>query len=256
MKGFLAVFQKELYAFVASPIFYVCCFIFLTLTGYFFYSSVAYFNLLSFQAAQNPMLSQQLNLSNMVITPIFGNMTIIMLILMPLMTMRLFAEEKKSGTVELLFTYPIRDWAVIMGKYLSTMFMFALMLAGTLPFMFFLSYLASPDWGVILSAYLGIILVAGAFTSLGMFASSLTENQIVAAVISFGGLLMFWVVGWAKSFTYGWKSELFAYLAIMSHFDGPAKGLMESRDILYYLLFVAFFLFCTLRCLDSKQWRA
>jgi ABC-2 type transport system permease protein len=256
MKGFMAVFGKEVYAFLASPIFYVCAFIFLGLSGYFFYSNTAIFAIASFQTMQNPYLAQQLNLSNMVITPTFGYMTIIMLILIPLMSMRLFSEEKRSGTVELLFTYPIRDMAVVMGKYLSTVFMFAIMVAGTLPFMFLLTYVGNPDWDMIGSAYIGIMLLAGAFISFGMFASSLTENQIISAVISFGGLFMFWIVEWATAFTEGWVNKVFDYLSIMSHFDNLSRGLIDSRDVTYYLLFIVFFLFCTLRYLDSKKWRA
>lgn len=255
MKGFMAIFRKEVYTFLASPIFYVCAFIFLGLIGYFFYTSVAYYALLSLQAAQNPFMAQQLNLTDVVITPIFGNMTIIMLILMPLFTMRLFSEEKKSGTAELLFTYPIRDGAIVLGKYLSSLFMFFIMLIGTLPFMILLNYLGSPDWGVILSAYLAVLLLGGAFTALGLFVSSLTENQIVSAVVTFGGLLILWVVNWAESFTTGWLKEVFAYVGIMSHFENIIKGLIDSRDIIYYLLFISLFLFCTLRYLDSKKWR-
>ena len=255
MRGFTAIFRKEVYASLASPIFYVCAFIFLGLSGYFFYSSVAYFSLLSLQAAQNPYMAQQLNLSDVVISPVFGNMTIIMLLLIPLFTMRSFSEEKKSGTVELLFTYPVRDGAVVMGKYLASMFIFAVMLVVTLAFMFLLNYMAKPDWGVILSAYLGLILLAGAFTAFGTFASSLTENQIVSAVITFGGLLMLWIIQWAQTLTSGWVKEVFGYLAIMRHFDGLVKGLIDSRDVIFFLVFIAFFLFCTLRLLDSKKWR-
>ncbi len=255
MRGFSAIFRKELYSFLASPIFYVCAFIFLLLSGYFFYSSVAYYSLLSLQAAQNPYMAQQMNLTDIVISPTFGNMTIVMLILIPLFTMRLFAEEKKTGTIELLLTYPIRDFAVLMGKFLAALFLFVLMLAGTLPFMVLLSYLSNPDWGVVISAYIGILLLAGAFTSLGTFASSLTENQIVSAVITFGGLLFLWVVSWGQTFTQGWTKSFLGYIGVMSHFQGLAKGLIDTRDIIFYILFISFFLFCNLRYLDSKKWR-
>jgi len=255
MKGFIAIFRKEVYTFLASPIFYVCAFIFLALLGYFFYSSVAYYAILSMQAAQNPYLAQQLNLSEVVISPIFGNMTIIMLILIPLFTMRLFSEEKKSGTAELLFTYPIRDGAVVLGKYFSSLFMFFLMLIGTLPFMVLLSYIGAPDWGVILTAYLAVMLLAGSFAALGTFISVMTENQIVSAVVTFGILLLLWVVSWAQAFTAGWMKDVLGYLAIMSHFDNLAKGLIDSRDIIFFVLFILFFLFGTFRYLDSKKWR-
>ena len=146
--------------------------------------------------------------------------------------------------------------AVVLGKYLSAVFMFAIMMAGTLPFMLFLSYVGNPDWLVIGSAYLGIMLLAGSFISFGMFASSLTENQIISAVISFGGLFTFWIVEWATTFTEGTVNKVIGYVSIMTHFDNLSKGLIDSRDVIYYLLFIVFFLFCTLRYLDSKKWRA
>ncbi|MBA4395566.1 MAG: ABC transporter permease, partial [Desulfobacca sp.] len=120
MKGFVAVFKRELYAFFASPIFYAVGTIFLVLAGYFFYTSVAYFSLISFQAAQTPNLGPQVNLNEMVIRPLFNDLSIILLLIVPLLTMRLLAEEKKNGTIELLLTYPIRELAVLLGKYLAT----------------------------------------------------------------------------------------------------------------------------------------
>ncbi len=256
MKGFIAIFNKEVYTYLASPIFYVCAFIFLGLIGYFFYASVAYYALLSLQSAQNPYLAQQLNLSDVVIAPLFGNMTIVMLVLFPLFTMRLFSEEKKSGTAELLFTYPVRDGAVVLGKYFSALFMFFLMLVGTLPFMILLGYLGSVDWGVILTAYLAVLLLGGAFGALGAFISAMTENQIVSAVITFGILLLLWVVSWAQAFTAGWLRDVLGYMAIMSHFDTLTKGIIDSRDVIFFILFILFFLFGTFRYLDSRKWRS
>ncbi len=256
MKGFLAVYKKEMYSSMASPIFYVTTFIFVGLMGYFFYASVAYYSLVSYQAAQNPYMVSELNLTAAVVRPFFGDMAIVMLFLLPLFTMRLFAEEKKSGTVELLFTLPIRSGGLTLGKYASAVSVFCIMLLGTVPMIVLLGSFGNPDWGVVVSCYLGVLLLASAFISLGMFVSSLTENQIVAAAVSFGTLLFFWLIGWVKSYIQGVPGDVAEYLAILGHLDDLLKGLIDSRDVLYYVLFSLFFCFCTLRTLDSRRWRS
>ncbi len=255
MKGLLSVYKKELYLFFASPIFWVISFIFLGLTGYFFYSAVAYYSLLSFQAAQNPMLSGQLNMTEFVLKPLFGDISVIMLLLMPILTMRLMSEEKKAGTIELLFTYPLKDSEIIWGKYLAALTVFFLMLLGTLSYMLILAIIGKPEGGPIFTGYLGLALMGAAFIAFGLFASSLTENQIVAAVISFGALLMFWVISWIRSIVGPLTGQIFSYLSIIEHYENFAKGIIDSRDLIYYLLFISFFYFLTARFLETKHWR-
>ncbi|MBI4775552.1 MAG: ABC transporter permease subunit [Deltaproteobacteria bacterium] len=256
MKGFSAVYKKELYVFMASPIFFVMAFIFLGLMGYFFYTSVAFYNLMSYQAAQNPYMAPEMNMTSMVVRPFFGDMAIVMLFIFPLLTMRLFSEEKKSGTIELLFTLPIKEQALALAKYVASLTVFGIMLLGTIPFLLLMNVFGTPDWGVIMSGYLGVFLLGSAFIALGMFVSSLTENQIVAACVAFGALLMFWLIGWVKSYIGGAGGEVMEYLGILGHLDNLLKGLIDSRDVLYYVLFTLFFVFCTLRTLDSKKWRS
>lgn len=256
MRGFFPVYRKEMYRIFASPIFYCVAFIFLSLAGYFFYSAVAYYSLLSFQAGRNPLMAQQLNLSEMVVEPFFGSMGIVLLLMVPLITMRLFAEEKKTGTVELLFTYPISDRGVVLGKYTAALSVVTLMLAGTLPAMVVLDVLATPSWATILSGYLGLFLMSGAFVSLGVLASSLTQNQIIAAAATFGALLLLWIIGWAQSLADPAVGDVLAYISLLSHFENFAKGVLDSRDILFYVLFLTLFLFATLRILESRHWRA
>ena len=255
MKGFLVVYRKELYRFFASPIFYVVAFIFLALVGYFFYSSVAYYSLLSFQAGTNPFLSEQLNLTDMVLEPFFGSISIVLLLMVPLITMRLFAEEKKSGTAELLFTYPISDRGAVLGKFSAGVTILLLLLLGTFPAMLLLEILTSPPWATILGAYVGLFLMSSAFVSLGLLASSLTENQIIAAAIAFGALLLLWIIGWSESLVGPTLGSFFKYISLLTHYDSFAKGILDSRDMLFYLLFILFFLFTTLRVLESRQWR-
>lgn len=255
MKGVYVVYRKELYRLFASPIFYVLAFIFLALVGYFFYSSVAYYSLLSFQAGTNPFLSQQLNLTDMVLEPFFGSISIILLLMVPLITMRLFAEERKTGTLELLFTYPISDRGAVLGKFGAGVSVLVLLLGGTLPAILLLEVLTDPPWFTIMGGYLGIFLMSSAFVSLGLLASSLTENQIIAAAIAFGALLLLWIIGWAESLVGPTLGSFLKYLSLLTHFDNFAKGILDSRDVLFYLLFIVLFLFSTLRILESRQWR-
>ena len=256
MRGFFPVYRKEMYRIFASSIFYVVAFIFLTLAGYFFYSAVAYYSLLSFQAGRNPFLAEQLSLSEMVLEPFFGSIGIVLLLMVPLVTMRLFAEEKKTGTVELLLTYPISDRGVVLGKYTAALSVVALMLTGTLPAMVVLSAFTTPPWAAIFSGYLGLFLMSSAFVSLGVLASSLTQNQIIAATVTFGALLFLWIIGWAQTLAGPEMGSVLVYLSLLSHFESFSKGVLDSRDVLYYGLFVTLFLFATLRVLESRHWRA
>lgn len=255
MKGFTAVFKRELYAFFASPIFYVVGTIFLVLSGYFFYTSVAYFSFISFQAAQNPAMGGQVNLNEMVIKPLLDDMSIILLLIVPLLTMRLLAEEKKNGTIELLLTYPISALAVLVGKYLATLFVIVLLLATTLIYMFLLTWFGSPEWGPVLTGYGGLLLLAASFIALGLFTSALTQNQIIAAVLGFGALLMFWIIGWTSSVSGPVVGKVVNYLSLLEHLDPFSKGVLDSRDLFYYVGFSIFFIFLTLRYLDSQKIR-
>jgi len=255
MKGFAAVFKREIYAFFASPIFYVVGTIFLVLSGYFFYTSVAYFSLISFQAAQNPHMAGQVNLSEMVIKPLLNDMSIVLLLIVPLLTMRLLAEEKKNGTIELLLTYPIRELAVLLGKYLATLCVILLLLSVTACYLIMLSWFGTLEWGLVLTGYCGLALMAASFVSLGLFASALTQNQIIAAVLGFGALLMFWIIGWIGSMSGPMVNKVVTYLSLGEHLETFTKGVMDSRDLIYYLNFSVFFIFLTLRYLDSQKIR-
>jgi len=255
MKGFVSVYRKELYSLFASPVFYAVAFTFLIIAGYFLYSAIVYFNLLSFQASQNPMMAKQMNIMEMVLRPFFFDLGIVLLLISPLLTMRLYAEERKTGTMELLFTYPLPDRSIVLAKFAAVVSAFSVIMVGTLPGIFLLNYLGNPTWKPILCGYLGVLLLGSSFMSLGIFTSSLTQNQIVAAVLSFGALLMLWVIGWAKSYAGATMGEVIDYLSVIKHFDSFSKGVLDSRDLLYYLIFTVFFLFLTLRQMTAYRWR-
>jgi ABC-2 type transport system permease protein len=255
MTGSLAVWRKEITIYFATPIFYLTGFFFLLLAGYFFYSNLVYYTVLSFQAGQNPYLANMLTPSQMVYRPFFGNLAVIFLFIVPLFTMRLLAEEKRSGTMELLFTFPLTDWGVIMGKFLAVLALYALLLAITVLYSVAFATVLKLDCGVIAVGYLGLFLLGGAFLALGLFCSSLTENQIIAAIIAFSLLLLFWIIGWYEELGPPAYQGFFKYISTMGHFDAFSRGVLDTRDILYYLGFIFFFLFLTKRQLESRQWR-
>ena len=254
MSNVLSIFKRELRVYFTSPIAYAVMFIFLVVSGYFFYSSLSYYAVISFQAARNPYM-QGLNIVDMVLTPMFGNISVIMLLMLPLLTMRLFAEEKKSGTYELLFSYPIRDIEVVLGKYLAALFVVVLMLVLTGLYHLILWGLGVPEPGVTLSGFIGLFLQAAAFIALGVMVSSMTENQIVSGVATFGALLMFWVAGWSAGNTREGLAGLLNYLSLVNHLVNFTKGVVDTADVSYYLCFIFVFLFLTLRSLESKRWR-
>ena len=182
--------------------------------------------------------------------PLFSNISVILLLLMPLVTMRLFAEERRSGTIELLLTYPVRDGAVLSGKYLAALALYATMLGLTLLYPAIVAYFARLEWGPVLTGYLGLLLMGAAFLAVGVFASSLTENQIVAAIVTFGILLIFWIIGWgADSPAARWAGAAAPVdHRAQRHF---AKGVLDTKDVLYYLNFTVLALFLT--CARSRR---
>ena len=256
MSRMIAIYQRELSYFFNSIVAYVVIMIFLALGGYFFYNLVAFFNMLTVQTMQNPIAAQQLNLTLGVLQPLFGNLSVVMLLIMPMLTMRLLSEERKSGTAELLFTYPISDWDVILGKYFATLTVFATMLGLSFLFPVVLHKYASPEWGPVLTSYLGLLLLGMAFISMGLFFSSVTENQIVAGILTFGLALFFLIIGWIKPFVSQDLASIVTQLSILDHFDGFSKGIINTNDIVYYLNLSVFFLFLCSRVLESNRWRS
>lgn len=255
MTAVWALIRKELTVYFSTPIFYITGFFFLLLGGYFFYSNTVYYSLVSFQGAQNPQLAPFLNPHQMVFRPLFGTLSIVFIMMVPLLTMRLLAEEKRSGTAELLFTYPLGDWTVILGKFLASLLIYALLLLFTSVYAALFASWASVDWGAIVSGYLGLLLLGGACLSLGLFASSLTENQIIAAVVAFALLLLFWLIGWQSELGATGLAGIFASLSLLEHFENLIRGVIDTKDLVYFLSFAFFFLFLTKRQLESRRWR-
>jgi len=173
----------------------------------------------------------------------------------PLLTMRLFSEEKKSGTIELLLTYPVTDMEVLLGKFLACMAVFTIMIALTVLYPILIIAFGQPEAGPIITGYIGLFFVGASFVSLGIFASSLTENQIIAATVAFGLLLLFWMISFSASLAGPIVGDILSYISMTTHLEGFAKGVIDTEDVVYYLIFITLFLFLTLRILESKKWR-
>jgi ABC-2 type transport system permease protein len=252
-----AVYRREAAAAFTSPVAYAIIAIFLLVAGYFFYTLAYIYGVESFDKMRTADIlgPQELTLGEQAIRPLFNNLGVILLMLMPIVTMRLFAEEKRAGSMEMLFTWPLTDVEIALGKYLAAVTVYVVMLLATAPFTIYLSFFADPPYAHILAAYLGLFLMGGAFIAFGTFVSTTTENQVVAAAVTFGGLLLFWAIAWTVGDKTGAVAETIKYLSIIEHLDLFAKGIVDSRDVVYYLSFIFLFLFLTLRSLESKGWR-
>jgi len=251
-----AVYRKELQHYFQSITAYVMIGLFLALSGYFFYSIFRYYNYLSYQAGRDPYLAGTLNLIEGVMRPLMSNVSVVLLFALPLLTMRLLAEEKKQGTFELLLTYPLSDGAVVMGKYLAAVSVFAVMLAGSLLYPLLLVIYANPEPGPVVTSYIGLFLMGASFVAMGIFFSSITSSQIVAGAATFGVSLFFLTIGWAAPFVGSTFSKVLAQFSILEHYDAFAKGIIDTQDVTYYVFLTLFFLFMTLRSLESTHWRS
>jgi len=180
---------------------------------------------------------------------------VIILFIMPMITMRTYSEEKRSGTIELLLTSPITDVEIILGKFFGAMGLYIAMLAVTLVYMAILFIFGNPEWKPLVAAYLGLLLMGGAFIALGLLISSTTNNQIVAGVISFVVFLLLWIVGWFGDSAGPVFGPLTSWLSITEHFDDFSKGIIDTKHVLYYLSLITFGLFLTAKSVDTERWR-
>jgi gliding motility-associated transport system permease protein len=255
MGNIIAIAQKELKSYFASPIAYIVLGLWALLYGYFFIAILSFFVRQSMQMPQfqGP---QAMNLNQQLIRPLFQNVTILILFLMPMVTMRTYSEEKRSGTIELLLTSPLTDFEIIMGKFFGAIALYAVMLGVTvLHILLLYGYGGRPEWKPILSAYIGLLLLGGCFISLGLLISSLTKNQIVAGMVTFAVFLMLWVITWIGSFSGPTVDKLTQYLSIIDHYDDFGKGVLDTAHLIYYLSFITFGLFLTAKSVDTERWR-
>ena len=251
-----AIFRRELMYFFNSTVAYVVITVFVLIAGYFFYNLLGYFTLASLQAMQSPATMRGLNMTESIVRPLFGNISVILILFLPLLTMRLLSEERKSGTAELLFTFPISDWDAILGKYLATLAVYTVMLTLTVLYPLLLFKYATPELGPILTGYFGLFLIGAAFIAMGLFFSSLSDNQLVAGVSTFGCGLLFLVIAWLTPFVSPSAAIVLNQLSMLEHFNSFSMGILDSNDVIYYVNFSIFFLFLSSRVLDSNRWRS
>jgi len=257
MRNIAEIYKRETRFYFTTPVAYVVMVIFAAVFGFLYFRNLTYYSQLSYQMMQNPYYPQRIDLILGIFGPLFSSNSIIFLLVIPPLSMRLFAEEKKSGTIELLFTYPVKDVHVVMGKWLAAITILLVMLVLTLPAPFLaFKFAGSSEWGPVLSGYLGMFLMGVAFLSLGLLISAVSENQIVAIIISYGALLGFWFLGWAVDPNSTKKiGDVLNELSIIRHLDNFIKGVIDTKDVAYYVLFIFATVFLTTRVLESKRWR-
>jgi ABC-2 type transport system permease protein len=256
MKNILAIMGKEMKIYFYSPMAYVVIAVFLLINGYLFYTIVGSTVNQAMQMIRFQQSLPQININDMILRPVYHNMAVVMILTLPMLTMRLLSEEKKTRTAELLLTSPITLTQIVLGKFLSAMLVFslALLLCGFMPVL--LDSFGTLSWAPVLAAYLGLLLLGGVFLSLGLFASSLTENQVIAGLVGFALILMLWLLGWiAQVGSDVPLGPFFSFISVGEHFDNFVRGLIDSSDLIYFLSLIVVGLFLTHRVLDSQRWR-
>lgn len=258
MRNVLTIAGRELRSIFVSPIAYVVMTGFLLLGGWFFFNLLARFNLLvsmysSFQGGAEAM--QRLNVNEFVLAPLFHNLSVVLVILIPMITMRGFAEEKRAGTYELLLTSPVATWEIVLGKFVGMVAFISVMVALTSIYGLILWIYGNPEVGIMVSGYLGLLLLAITFVTIGLFASSLTENQIIAAVTGLVMLLLLFVIAWPADSAGKVVGDVLRYVSVTEHFAGLVKGVIDSKSLVYFLTMIAGWLFLTQRSVESIRWR-
>jgi ABC-2 type transport system permease protein len=252
VRNVLAITDKELRSYFASPIAYIIIGLFSLLFGYFFYVFLMLFvrqTEMQFGGGGSANINQQM------IRPVLLNVSVILLFLMPVITMRTYSEEKRSGTIELLLTSPVTDIQIILGKFFGAMGLYAGMLLVTMLYMGILFWFGRPEWRPLVAGYLGLLLMGGCFISVGLLISSLTKNQIVAGALTFAVFLMLWVINWMADQAGPITRQILTTLSITDHFDDFARGVIDTKHLVYYLSFITFGLFLTAKSVDTERWR-
>ena len=235
MRNVLTIAGREFRLYFVSPIAYAVLAAFLVVNGFLF-------ALILFSTREASLRD------------VFANMAVVFLFLSPALTMRLLAEEQRSGTIELLLAAPVRDSEVVLGKFLGCLGFLAVMLGATLYYPLQLFVFGRPDVGPLVTGYLGMLLTASAFMSIGLLASAFTQNQIVAAVVSLMALLLLWVLSAASSFVGPEVGGLLQYLGLSGHIESFQRGVIDSRDVVYFVSLIIACLFVSVRALESRRW--
>lgn len=251
ISGLWAIARREIQAYFASPVAYVVLAFFVFLYGYVF---VDYLSIFVQQSMGGGFGGGAMNLNQDLIRWLFSTTAVILLFVLPLVTMRSFSEELRAGTIELLLTSPVTDWQLVLGKFLGAFFLYATMLGLTTIHMGVLFFFGDPEWKPLLAGYLGMLLLGAGFLSFGLLYSSLTKNQIVAGFLSFGTFLFLWLIQFAESWA-GEAAGVISYVSATSHLEEFVKGVIDTRDVVYYLSFTALGLFLARQSIQSLRYR-
>jgi ABC-2 type transport system permease protein len=257
MRNIFAIVERELRAYFNSPIAYVM------LTGFLFLSGIVFqgilTNVLEYQlrsAMQSAQMGARPIDAPYIITREFMNtVSVLLLFMVPMMTMGLFAEEKKRGTIELLLTAPLTDLQVVLGKFFAAVSFLVILLATTLIPVSLLYYFGSPASGPILAIYLGVFLYGLAAISIGVFVSTLTENQIISGILGFVIALALWFLEFLSSRAEGATKAVMEYLSVINHLSDFMRGIIASSHIIFYVSLTLVGLFLTYRSIESLRWR-
>ncbi|RCK78435.1 MAG: ABC-type transport system involved in multi-copper enzyme maturation, permease component [Candidatus Ozemobacter sibiricus] len=233
----LAILRKELQTYFYSPAAYIVFASFLLVVGYLFWVVL--------------IASKVANLE-----PLLYNAAFILLLASPVLTMRLISEERRTNTIELLLTSPISPVEIVIGKFLACFLLYLILIVLTFQYPAILhTYAQNLDWGPIISGYIGLILLGAAYIAFGLFASSVTENQVISAMLTFGGLLLFWIVGWTKNVLDNVYGDALSRLSLLERYSEFLKGMVDSGNVVFFLIFTITWLFVATRVLESDRWR-
>jgi ABC-2 type transport system permease protein len=255
MRNIWIICRKELGSYFVSPVAYLLLTMFALIFGFFFWNALGVF-IIEGMEMQMRGQSFPMNINEQIIRPLLSNASVLGLFFIPMITMRLFAEEKRTGTIELLATSPIRDIEIIIGKWLAALMLYSCLLLFTAANFAFLFKYGNPDWKPLALGYLGLLLQAGAFLAIGTFISTLTKNQIIAGAATFGVELILWVIGWVGEYETALWARVLSYLSVLTHFESFARGVLDSKDLVFYITVIFLGLFFTARSMESLRWRS
>jgi len=251
----LLICRKELKSYFASPIAYLLMAFFGLIFGFGFYTATRDMVRYSFMAQMQGQAAQ-MNVNQQIINPLLGFASTVALFLIPMITMRTFAEEKSRGTIELLLTSPVTDLEIILGKWFGAMLLYLCVLGMSVLNIALLFAWGQPDLKPVLVAYLGLILQGGCLLGIGVFISTMTKNQIIAGGVTFFVCLLLWLLSWFTAFDTTATAQVVNYISIVTHFENFSKGVLETKDVVFYLSMIFFSLFLTSRAMESLRWRA
>ncbi len=254
LRNIWAIAVKELRGYFVSPVAWVMMGLFALIFGVFFTAHLGAFVAQSMQS-QFGGAAPNLNVNQHLIRGVLANASVLVLFILPMVTMRAYAEEKRSGTVELLLTSPITDFEIIMGKFVGALCLYIALVTVTFVHVGLLFSYGQPEWRPLIAGYLGLILQGAAFIAVGLFFSSTTKNQMTAGVATFVVLLTFWIIGWFADSAGPTWSAILSYLSITQHFDDFGKGVIDTKHVIFYVSFISFWLFLTVKSLDTERWR-